>query len=127
MLGMVAFNRDGRLLATSSLDGSVRLWDANSGGSLAILKGDCGPMFGAAFSPDDSQLAAGCKDIVRIWSLAGQVLQPQEAAAPGISIPVPATDVTNLLLFSHTMAAQGLELTPDECRRYLGRQCPGQP
>jgi WD40 repeat protein len=53
----VAFSRDGKTVATGSLDGSVKLWDAATGRCTATVAGK-GPIFGVAFSPRDESLAA---------------------------------------------------------------------
>jgi WD40 repeat protein len=40
MVRAVALNRDGRLLASGGVDGSVKLWDAPSGAALRTLRAD---------------------------------------------------------------------------------------
>jgi WD40 repeat protein len=55
----VSFSPGGRLVATSSYDGTVRLWDVRTGGLLSILERvvPAGVM-SVAFSPDGRRLAA---------------------------------------------------------------------
>uniref|UniRef100_A0A8C9WG86 Coronin n=1 Tax=Scleropages formosus TaxID=113540 RepID=A0A8C9WG86_SCLFO len=56
------------LLATSSYDMSVRLWNLSSGQEVKVLKGHQDQIFGMAWSPDGQLLATVCKDgKVRIY------------------------------------------------------------
>jgi WD40 repeat protein len=64
--GGIAFNADGRVLASTSYDGTARLWDVETGKSLAIL--DSGGM-NVVFSPDGTLIAAG-GNVVRLWGIA---------------------------------------------------------
>ncbi len=66
----VAFSPDGRRIASGSLDGTVRIWDALAGRELRSLKGHADSVESVAFSPDGRQLASACMDgAVRIWDL----------------------------------------------------------
>ncbi|KAF9518030.1 hypothetical protein BS47DRAFT_1290023, partial [Hydnum rufescens UP504] len=64
----VAFSPDGLRLASGSGDSSVRLWDAISGSSMALLTGHSGSVRSIAFSPDGLRLGSGSEDCsIRLW------------------------------------------------------------
>jgi WD40 repeat protein/predicted acylesterase/phospholipase RssA len=63
----VAWSPDGSRLATSSDDGSTRVWDAKTGAFLMMLRGYEGPMTGVAFEP-----AGGGRALT--WSQGGAVV-----------------------------------------------------
>ena len=66
----LSFSPDSKLLASGSMDGTVRLWDVADGSDLMSLKGHSGPVWTVQFSPDGSFLASGGEDnIVRLWTL----------------------------------------------------------
>ena len=58
----VAFSSDGRMLASGSSDGAVRLWDAKTGKQLQSLSGHARIVTSVAFSPDGRTLASGNSD-----------------------------------------------------------------
>ncbi len=64
----IAFSPDGRMLATAGKDGTVRLWHAKTGKSLAVLRGHTNEVTSVTFSPDGTKLATGSEDrTVRLW------------------------------------------------------------
>ncbi|KAF7979693.1 hypothetical protein HWV62_41709 [Athelia sp. TMB] len=71
-----AFSPDGRRIASGSDDGSIHIWDAETG-LLAVgpIQGDAGWILSVAFSPDGHTVASGSQDgTVCIWDAETGVL-----------------------------------------------------
>ncbi|MEE9216242.1 MAG: WD40 repeat domain-containing protein, partial [Anaerolineales bacterium] len=92
----VAFNPTGNILASSSFDGTVRLWDINSGDELSTLTDRAFPMEGVDFSPDGRHVvAAGNDGLIRVF----------------------VASLEELMDLARSRLSRGL--TGDECRQYL--------
>jgi WD40 repeat protein/serine/threonine protein kinase len=67
----VAFSPDSRLLASGSQDGTVQLWNAETGQpALPPLRGHTDRVTGVTFSPDGFWLASSSRDrTVRLWKV----------------------------------------------------------
>jgi WD40 repeat protein len=64
----IAFSPDGRLLATTHEDGSVKLWDASDGALLVTHRGHRGAALGVAFLTDGRRLLTAAADgTVKVW------------------------------------------------------------
>jgi WD40 repeat protein len=62
----VAFKLDGTRLASSSFDGSIKVWDTASGQELLTLRGHTAETT-VAFSPDGNWLVSGGDKTVKLW------------------------------------------------------------
>ena len=66
-LQTLAFGSRGRI-ATASGDGTARVWELDSGRTLATLRGHSGPVLGVSFSPDGSLVATSSNDgTAKLW------------------------------------------------------------
>jgi small GTP-binding protein len=69
-INRIAWSSDGRWIASSSFDETVRIWDAQTGQPVETLKGPGRAVFCVAWSPDDRLLAFGGVDrSVSLWEV----------------------------------------------------------
>jgi WD40 repeat protein len=70
----VAFNPDGKTLASGSEDGTIKLWDVAIGKNLATLKlkVDEVEVNCVTFSPDGKTLAGGTEERIELWDVASR-------------------------------------------------------
>ena len=82
-MSSIAFVPSGNKLASGSLDGTVKLWNADGSGSAITLPGSSGKrVTGVAFSPDGTMLAAGrAQGGALLWHVAQPAGAPQTLCA----------------------------------------------
>jgi eukaryotic-like serine/threonine-protein kinase len=87
--GRGVISPDGKLLATGTLEGKVKLWDAANGRQLASVQahpsGDSGLCVALAFSPDGRILATGGPngyDFIKFWDPAASLKLIREIPTP---------------------------------------------
>ena len=69
----IAFSPDGKRIATSGNDATIKIWDSETGDELFSLKGHTGPTYDVVFSPDSKYLASSSVDrTIKIWTLPKQ-------------------------------------------------------
>ena len=69
-INAVAFSPNGKVLASGSQDGSIRLWRTDDWALQSVLKGHAGGVNALAFLPDGQSLASGGNDLaVRSWNV----------------------------------------------------------
>jgi WD40 repeat protein len=72
----VTFSHDGRRLASSSNDKTMRIWDTETGAMQQTLKGHMRSVYSVTFSYDGRRLASSSNDTtVRIWDAETGALQ----------------------------------------------------
>lgn len=97
------FSPDGKTLAAVAPDGSVTLWNSQSGSTTQILTGHQNGVNAIAFSPDSKALATGGQDAqIKLWNVATGT---EQASLPGDG----GTAVTDLVFSpdGKTLAVSG--------------------
>ncbi len=77
VVNSVAWSRDGKTVASGSLDGTIRIWDTTNGQLLHVLQSHTRSVTAVAWLPDSVHLVtAGDDSTLRLWNIAsGQLLR----------------------------------------------------
>ncbi len=86
-VGCVVFSPDGKQLVSGSQDGTVRVWDAETGTPLTLLRGHEGEITCVGFSSSGDRIVSSATDqTVRVWEVAsGAEVHRLRIEDPGVS------------------------------------------
>src|SRR5262249_42713426 len=112
------FSPDGKIVLTSSSDGTARLWNARPDQQARHFVGHTGQIEGVAWSPDGTELLTASGDGLRLWNaMTYQELQQFSAYGDGVLSPdgreVLARQLDGYLSLWDTQTGQ-------ELRRFIG-------
>jgi WD40 repeat protein/nucleoside phosphorylase/uncharacterized protein YjbI with pentapeptide repeats len=82
-----AFSPDGRYVLSAGVDGTMLLWNANSGQALRVFEGHRGRVRACAFSPDGRWVLSAAADLtLQLWDAStGQMLRVFEGHQGAVS------------------------------------------
>jgi WD40 repeat protein len=123
----MAISADGRTLASSSLDYSVRLWDVEKGWELGVLDAENEMLSHLVFSGDGRRLI-GYKNNVLIWDVAtGRKLHTYSPGLSGLDQYLVNMDGRRLLAVRDTNAVELLDAETGRVLKVLVRGASRRP
>ena len=85
----VVISSDGQFALSGSWDGTLRLWDLNSGSTTRRFVGHSKDVLSVAFSVDNRQIVSGSRDkTIKLWNTLGEckyTIQEQEGHTEWVS------------------------------------------